>query len=75
MPYEFSGDRLAEAIKRAGKTQRSLSEELGWSEPAISLYKLGYRTPPPSKLVALAFALDVNVEEFFVEVHEEVAAQ
>jgi transcriptional regulator with XRE-family HTH domain len=66
--WEFSGDLFAKAIKKSKKTQRRLSEELGCSEALISFYKLGYQTPPPSRLVALAVALDVNVEDFFKRV-------
>jgi transcriptional regulator with XRE-family HTH domain len=66
--WEFSGERFGEAITDSGKTQRALSKEVGCSEPLISLYKLGYKTPPPTRLVALAVALDVNVEDFFEQV-------
>jgi transcriptional regulator with XRE-family HTH domain len=66
--WEFSGERFGKQIKRAGKTQRSLSVEQGCSEQLIGLYKLGYRTPPPPRLVSLAVALDCNVEDFFEEV-------
>lgn len=67
MSYHFSGDRLADAMQSAGLDDQELALDAGCSKSLITLYRLGYRQPPPPRLVALAALLDVHVEDLFVE--------
>jgi transcriptional regulator with XRE-family HTH domain len=75
MPYQYDGDLLADFMEAAGLDDAELALELGVSRSCITLYRLGYRQPPPPKLVALAALLDRHVEDLFVKTDEQVAAQ
>ena len=68
MSYRFDGDRLAAYMEAAGLSDAELALDTGCSKSLITLYRLGYRQPPPTRLVTLAALLDVHVEELFVEV-------
>jgi transcriptional regulator with XRE-family HTH domain len=65
--YQFDGDLLDGFMEAAGLDDAQLARENGCSKSLITLYRLGYRQPPPPKLVALAALLDVHVEDFFVK--------
>jgi transcriptional regulator with XRE-family HTH domain len=67
MPYQYDGDLLADFMEAAGLDDAELALELGVSRSCITLYRLGYRQPPPSRLVTIAALLDVHVEDFFVQ--------
>ena len=64
--YRFSGDRLDEACKRAGKSYEELGADLGVSESCIKLYRYEHRSPPVDRVLALAAALGVPVEDLFL---------
>jgi transcriptional regulator with XRE-family HTH domain len=69
--YYFSGDRLRGAMDAAGVNDEDLAHDAGVSKSAIVLYRLGYRQPPPPRLVTLAALLGVHVEDLF---EQEVSA-
>ncbi len=71
--YEFSPERFCTALEQSGKSREQLARELGCSTALLGLYCIGYRQPPPPRLVALALELNVNVEDFFTEVGEDDA--
>jgi transcriptional regulator with XRE-family HTH domain len=66
--HRFDGGRLAAFMEAVGLNDAELALEAGCSKSLITLYRLGYRQPPPTRLVTLAALLDVHVEELFVEV-------
>jgi transcriptional regulator with XRE-family HTH domain len=70
MPYQYDGDLLASLMEAAGIDDAELALEAGCSRSIITLYRLGYREPPPPRLVTLAALLDVHVEDFFVQTDE-----
>jgi Zn-dependent peptidase ImmA (M78 family)/DNA-binding XRE family transcriptional regulator len=59
------GERIKAARINAGLSQDELGEKLGITKMAISKYENGVITPKSGTLIALAHALDVNVEYFF----------
>jgi transcriptional regulator with XRE-family HTH domain len=71
--FKFSGSKLRAARTGAGLTREQLGESVDHGKSAITLYELGYRTPPLEVLVGLADILAVHVEELF-EVVDEVPA-
>lgn len=55
-------ERLREICFIRGMTQQSLAEQLGVSEPTISRYASGNRTPNLETMVALADVLNVRLD-------------
>jgi transcriptional regulator with XRE-family HTH domain len=70
VPYHLSGDLLEAAIEDAGLDDAELAVEAGCSKSLITLYRYGYRQPPPPRLVTLAALLGKHVEDFFVATDE-----
>jgi len=58
------GERIKQARRLRGISQRALAERVGLSAMAISKYEQGKVTPSSSVLLRLARALDVRVEFF-----------
>jgi hypothetical protein len=71
--FRFDGSRLHGAMDDAGVDDQELAVEAGCSKSLIVLYRLGYRQPPPPRLVTLAALLGKHVEDFFVT-NDEVTA-
>jgi transcriptional regulator with XRE-family HTH domain len=71
--FQFSPERFCEALERSEKTRAEIAREEGCSYELLTFYCLGYRQPPPHRLVSLAQILDVPVELFFVEVDDAAA--
>ncbi|RJX22207.1 MAG: helix-turn-helix domain-containing protein [Desulforudis sp.] len=59
------GERLKQARKAAGESQRSLAQKVGISAQAISKYERDLDTPSSGVLQGLARVLGVKVEYFF----------
>jgi Zn-dependent peptidase ImmA (M78 family)/DNA-binding XRE family transcriptional regulator len=59
------GERVKLARINAGLSQEALGKKLGISKMAISKYECGTVTPNSGALIALAKALEVNLEFFF----------
>ena len=70
MAHKFDGESFKAAVIAAGYRDEELAVDAGCSKSLIKLYKYGYRTPPPPRLITLAALLDVHVEDFFTEVDE-----
>jgi transcriptional regulator with XRE-family HTH domain len=70
MAYEFSGELLTTAMRERGVDDAGLAAELGCSSSLISLYRLGYRQPPPARLVTIADRLGLHAEDLFVTVDD-----
>jgi len=60
-------DRLAELREKRALTLRELSEMSGVAADTINQIELDHRKPRPSTLRKLARALEVDVEEFYME--------
>jgi transcriptional regulator with XRE-family HTH domain len=73
MAHRFDGDSFEAAIIAAGYDEDELAVDAGCSKSLIKLYKYGYRTPPPPRLITLSALLGCSVEDFFTET-EEVSA-
>ena len=56
-------DRLSFMMRRANLTRRELVEKSGVSEPAISNYLSGRKTPGIKTTIALAYALGCTIED------------
>jgi transcriptional regulator with XRE-family HTH domain len=69
--YEFSPERFCEALDACEKTRADIARLEGCSDSLLTFYCLGYRQPPPHRLVSLAAILDVPVESLFVEVDDD----
>jgi hypothetical protein len=69
--YQFSPERCCEAIEASDLGRAGVAHQLDCSESLIDFYCLGYRQPPPPRLVALAQLLDCAVEDFFVQVDDD----
>lgn len=54
------GERIRQARKRAGLTQKQLGEVSGTSETTVKQYELGKRQPRIDQLQAIAAALEVE---------------
>jgi transcriptional regulator with XRE-family HTH domain len=67
MVYRFAGHLLRAKREANGLTRAELGREAGCTESCITLYELGYREPPTSRLVLLAALLGMHVEQLFVE--------
>jgi len=63
------GERIKQARKASGLSQRALAEKAGVSAMAISKFENGQLTPASGTLLALAEALGVRVEYFFRTAH------
>jgi transcriptional regulator with XRE-family HTH domain len=72
--FRFDGSRLHGAMEDAGVDDQELAVEAGCSKSLITLYRLGYRQPPPPRLVTLAALLGKHVEDFFVPTDTVVAS-
>jgi len=59
------GERIKQARKAAGLSQRALAEKVGVSAMAISKFENGQLTPASGTLLTLADAVGVRVEYFF----------
>lgn len=66
------GERLKQARKAAGLSQRTLADRAGVTAMAISKYESGQSVPSSRVLVALAKALGVRTEYFFRPVKVEL---
>lgn len=62
---KFNPARLTEARHAKGMTMSSLSELLGVSKQAVSIYEKGIKQPSYENVLKLASALDVQAEFFF----------
>lgn len=56
-------DRLSFMMRRANLTRRELVEKSGISEPAISNYLSGRKTPSIKTTIALSYALGCTIED------------
>ena len=56
-------DRLAFMMRRANLTRRELAEKSGVSEPAISCYLAGRKTPNVKAIINLAYVLCCTIED------------
>ncbi len=54
-------ERIRQVMSRAGMTQKQFAEQLGVSQPAVSLYLQG-RIPPPEVLLRIARVGKKNME-------------
>lgn len=59
------GDRLRDARKAAGLTQRQLADKINVSNTSISNWELCVSTPDPDTIQNLCWALDVQPNYFF----------
>lgn len=59
------GERIKEARRQAGLTQKKLGELCGIAEPTIRRYELGKLNPKIETLQKIADALDVPVNELY----------
>ena len=57
------GERIKEARKAAGLTQKELGERLGVSDSSIAQYESGLRNPKYETLKKIAAVLDVNINK------------
>ena len=57
------GDRLKAARKEHGFSQEQLAEQVGVSRQAVSKWEVGDAIPDTDKLVPLARALGITVDE------------
>ena len=64
MPYYF-GDKIREARKTAGLTQRQLADRIKVSNTSISNWEKGVSFPDPDTIQHLCWALDVQPNYFF----------
>lgn len=62
-------DRLREARKRAGKTQKEVAAAIGVSESAYCGYETGKRQPDAVKIVAIASFLGIS-GDFLLEIEQ-----
>lgn len=56
-------DRLSFMMRRANLTRRELVEASGLSEPTISCYLSGRKTPSVKAIVNLAYVLGCTIED------------
>ena len=61
----FFGDKIREARKAAGLTQRQLAEAINVSNTSISNWEKGLSRPDPDTIQNLCWALDVQPNYFF----------
>ncbi len=61
----FFGDKIREARKAAGLTQRQLAETINVSNTSISNWEKGLSRPDPDTIQNLCWALDVQPNYFF----------
>lgn len=59
------GDRLREARKSAGLTQRQLADKINVSNTSISNWEKGFSNPDPDTIQHLCWALNVQPNYFF----------
>lgn len=59
------GARIRRAREQQGLTQGELGEAIGKTQTAVSYWEAGRRSPDVEDIVAIADALDVEVEYFF----------
>lgn len=64
MPVTF-GDRIKDARKAAGLTQRQLADKIGVSNTSISNWEQCVSTPDPDTIQHLCWALNVQPNYFF----------
>lgn len=64
MPFHF-GDKIREARKTAGLTQRQLADRIKVSNTSISNWEKGVSFPDPDTIQHLCWALDVQPNYFF----------
>lgn len=67
------GQRIKEARKVAGLTQRELAEKAGTATGTIQQYELGKRQPRIGQLQRIAAALEIHVSELLVTLPPEIA--
>jgi transcriptional regulator with XRE-family HTH domain len=67
LPASSLGERIAEARKTQGLTQRQLAAEIGMETMSISRIERGVRQPPLRRLQAIAAALQVPVSQLLGE--------
>ena len=71
--YTYAGRRLRVARERVGLSRAEVADAINRHPNTITLYELDYSRPPVDILVALADALGVHVEEFFVPAEDDEA--
>lgn len=59
------GDRLRDARKRKGLTQRQLADMIGAKHNSVSNWENGLNMPDPDLIQNLCWALDVDANYFF----------
>lgn len=64
MPINL-GERLKQARKAAGLTQRQLAEKIGVSNTSVSNWEKGISSPDPDTIQHLCWALNVDPNFFF----------
>lgn len=60
-----TGQRIRDARKKAGLTQKQLGEQIGVSGAMIGQYETGIRNPKPDTLKKIADPLGVHVYELY----------
>lgn len=61
--YMTIGQRIKEARKRAGLTQKALAMQIGSATGTVQQYELGKRHPRLEQLYAIADALNISIED------------
>lgn len=56
---------IAKCRKTAGLTQAELASLLGVSRSAVGNWEAGLASPPLSRIIALAEALHISIEDLF----------
>jgi len=67
LPASFLGERIAEARKAKGLTQRRLAEAIGMEVMSVSRIERGVRQPSLRRLQDIAGTLDVPVSRLLGE--------
>lgn len=62
-----TGEKIKEARKKAGLSQKELGDKLGVSQAMIGQYETGKRKPKLETLDKIAEALSVDVWDFYAE--------
>lgn len=63
----FNYERMAELIREKGIEQKTIAEAVGVSEPAVSYFVRGLKSPSIEVLGRIAKVLDVSAAELIKE--------
>jgi transcriptional regulator with XRE-family HTH domain len=63
-----STEKIRDAVKRSGLSQRDVARKMGVTDNTISAYVTGFRRPSAGNLFRLARALGVDVRDLMDEV-------